>query len=134
MSIFGLQGNNLILSASDSGIFTTNSSSFVSVTNMSVNITVGGKRPVLIGFNHGGSVSGSLIGVGTGGAGELQIKRDSMIIAIYNLNGITQMPPSSVSFMDTPSANNYSYTLEIRSPGGSLFFAWTRVKMYAMEL
>lgn len=107
--------------SSSCSTFSTSSSSFVNVTNLSVTITTSG-RPVMILVQPDGSGSG----------GELQVPANNDM-AVQILRGVSSVyftifgsgtgpnfsiPVSSVLFLDTPSAGTYTYQVQMKSPSG----------------
>lgn len=115
--------------SSSSGSFTTNSTSFVNVTNLSVTLTTTG-RPVWIGLQGNGSTSPTPSiflqrnGTSNGMAGDVAFVRDGSGFANSrmqiqypsnaNLNTY-YLPPSSFWVMDTgASAGSHTYTIQVR--------------------
>jgi hypothetical protein len=115
------------ISTSHSGTFSTSSTSFVDVTNLSVTITTTGK-PIFIGLVSGGG-SGNFAFVGTvasisyfpirsGG----RFVRDSTSLAEHIIGswGSTSqywslyLPPSSFNIIDAPPAGTYVYKFQAR--------------------
>ena len=108
--------------SSSSGSFTTTSTSYVDVTNLSVTITTSG-RPVMIGMTMDGSTSptSSLraynTSTGSIANGSIKFVRDSTDIGALSLvaNGVNaSVGCSSVGAMmiDHPAAGTYTYKLQ----------------------
>jgi hypothetical protein len=114
---------NAVNSAS-SGAFGTSSTSFVSVTNLSINITTAG-RPVMLVLrsDNSGAVQAGIGGSNgpgqlrfvstTGGVlGTMQVPNDSNPIDTAGL------PPSAFSVIDFPSAGTYTYYVQVAFDAG----------------
>lgn len=107
-----------------SGNFTTIAGTKVDVTNLSVTITTTG-RPVFVGLIHDGNTSnesylGSLGFTGTNALCSFHILRASTIISSSRVskindgasNSYVNIPPSSLSYIDTPSAGTHTYKVQ----------------------
>lgn len=127
------------------GTFTTTSSTFVDVTNLSVTITTTG-RPVMIQLVSVGSSSGSQVslikntaGAGNGAAG-IQILRGTTGIALLSLAGyvdnaiITRLPGSAFYHLDRPAAGTYTYKIQTNRSGANQTTAVTETRLVAYEL
>jgi hypothetical protein len=104
--------------SSSSGSFSTTSTSFTDVTNLSVSITTTG-RPVIVAVvaNPGSSncnIQKST--AGTAGA-NFKILRDASTITDFRLLGADQcsIPPSSLSTIDAPAAGTYTYKVQAKA-------------------
>lgn len=109
--------------SSSSGAFTTTSSSPVSVTNMSVNVTNSGAALFKISFVTDGSgnnsrIGASILGGSTTAKGNYFIKRNGTVIGNYECGGVASSiqvyaPSSSIIVIDrTPDSGSNTYTLE----------------------
>ena len=115
---------NLVESGA-SGVFSTSSTSFVDVTNLSLNITTNG-HPVVIMLRptHASSVSAwSYVGTNSS---ELKLLRDSNMIGGASLfgDGSGVATAWASTFIDTSlAAGTYNYKIQIRCvTSGSLLF------------
>lgn len=110
--------------SSSSGAFSTNSASFVDVTNLSVTITTTG-RPVMLLLCSNSSTAN--IGTAqTGAASETGADfawvRDSTIVStnvLFTTAGSApganiDIPPGSINFLDRPAAGTFTYKLQAR--------------------
>lgn len=137
--------------SSSSGSFTTNSSSFTDVTNLTVTITTTG-RPVWLGLQGTTSTSptsGVYLqrnGSSSGFNGNVVFIRDSTSVSLSNfgneypsnssLNRI-YYPPGSFWCMDAPTAGTYTYKVQVRtvSTGSTIdVLGVTECKLLAYEL
>lgn len=126
--------------STDSGGFTTSSTSFVDITNLAVTITTSG-RPVVIatmGDTNPGGIQFST-GSATTVGGQLAILNGSTPISLlsYHFQANAQaivFPPSTVFFIDTPSAGTYTYKLQAKSELSAITVSVTSVKLTAYEL
>lgn len=124
-----------------SGSFTTSTTSYADVTNMSITITSIG-RPVKIEI-HGASDDFSGLGAFTDASDAYdslymnwRILRDSTVVSAgifgskrpnTSLNGRAAfiIPPSAISALDFPSAGTYVYKLQVKIDTGSTIFGGT---------
>ncbi len=123
------------------GSYSTGSTSYVDVTNLSVTITTLG-RPVRVRLQSDGSANSSLIGVSTGtdtADALFKLVRDSTDISItpvYHLvsgtSGQTlQLPSSMISHDDVVAAGTYVYKLQAKvSSTGTAFAAYAKLVVY----
>ena len=122
--------------SSSSGSFSTASSSFVDVTNLSVTLTTVG-RPVFISMIGDGSGSSSRITNSATGTAQIEIKifRDTTEIA-YLLSAAdttNSIMPSEVLHIDTPTSGTYTYKVQTRVITGTNVFV-SNCKMIAYEM
>lgn len=110
--------------SSGSSNFSTGSTSYVDVTNLSVSITTIG-RPVLLLIVSDGSLLSNVGADGnsaTNGVADYQILRDSTTIAQSKIGqistGYTLFPGSIVHF-DAPSAGTYTYKMQLKAQSGA---------------
>ena len=132
---------NLALSNS-SGSFSSSSTSFVNVTNLSVTITTRGNPVKLYLVNGQCNVSATNFPYVQG---YVQFKRDATILIQYSLS-ITvenasatadpnlQLPSSCLLFLDTPSSGTYTYTVQVKVQDSSNTAFITNVRLVAEEL
>lgn len=129
--------------STSSGSFTTTSTSFTAVTNLSVTITTTG-RPVIIQLIPDGNTStGSYVrydfGSGTN-PGAMQFLRDASAINQFEVgmqtaSVLTYLSPSSYMFFEVPGAGTYTYTVQVRvTSGGSGTFDVVNAKLLAYEI
>jgi hypothetical protein len=113
--------------SSSCGNFSTTSTSYTAVTNLSVSLTTTG-RPVWVGLQSDGTEDGGggfragTVGYTAASGGstytaKFRLRRGNTDIAFYtvqndNANDTTaQVPCGSVWFIDTPAAGTYTYTV-----------------------
>jgi hypothetical protein len=108
--------------SASSGTFATTSTSFVSVTNLSVSITSIGK-PVMISIVPDGTASAGAGGYLETNAGDIMnliIQRNGTTIYSTNVGGQAQMVvPAMITFPDRVGAGTYTYTVQVRSQAGN---------------
>lgn len=140
--------------SSDCGTFTTTSTSFVSITNLSVTITTSG-RPVKLGLISGGTAvldgifSSNYVDAGayTNVSERFTFKwrRSTTDIAVVNIDNVQDSlvlpanvgrsyPASSMIHLDTPAAGTYTYDLQVKVNTSSNQFTMIDCKLYAYEL
>lgn len=126
------------------GTFSTTSTSYVDVTNLTVTITTTG-RPVFIGVTSDGTSANMATLAVSNASGTVtecyfKILRDSTDIAFYRLNNNSPTgsiairgPTSAISTLDVPAAGTYTYKVQASVAAGSTasFFS---SKLYAFEL
>lgn len=109
-----LSASNTVVSASDSGAFSTASTSTagVAVTNLSVSITTTG-RPVEITMKSNSTTSYDIPGLEASGSltGFIFFYRDATMLSVETASQGETSPCSSVSFIETPAAGTYTYTV-----------------------
>lgn len=111
----GLEG---VAISGSSGGFTTNSTSFVSVTNLSVTIQTSG-RPVYVGLSPDPLGSPCYIGAAAGtSSGIIRLLNGASPIALISTPINNFVGPSSISAIDTPVAGTYTYSVEARHATG----------------
>ena len=127
--------------SNSSGSFTTTSTSFVDVTNLSQSITTGG-YPVEV-YLIGDSVSSSNAS-GANTLSTITLLRDGVAITFAPENVIAaestgsstssiSIPPGAIRFLDYgPPAGTYTYKIQAKSATGCLT-AVTNVRMYIRE-
>lgn len=96
--------------SSSSLSFQTTSGTFVNVTNLSVSITTTG-RPVMLIIQPDGTNNPLEIGDLTGGSFLIAFLRNASSVAIFQA---ANLPSCSYVFLDTPSANTYTYSVQAR--------------------
>ncbi len=126
------------------GAYTSTSSSFVSITNLTVTITTTG-RPVHLMLIPGETTTTSGINASSSSTGtctaHFQFVRDATVVSLMSMgdvktnatNSFTYIPCSSLSHIDTPSAGTYVYILQGKILTGSSFEC-LRAKLVAYEL
>jgi hypothetical protein len=132
----GIERTNLVSVgqqiSSSSGLFTTTSTTFVAVTNLSVTITTSGRPVVLMLIGDGSGGNASVIYAQSSGSAGLgafvAIERNSSIITYQ---GLTQnlssggnlfsieTPVSSIAHLDPVSAGTYTYAVYLRAQSSS---------------
>jgi hypothetical protein len=131
--------------SSTSGVFSTNSNSYV--TALSCSLTTTG-RPVMLVVQSDGNIAHTAnIGVselsGNTASGYFSFFRNGTQISTNILNntviGATQVyldiGPGSLNFLDTPSAGTYNYTLQVFGGNGTNGYAFvTFCQLIAYEL
>lgn len=132
--------------SSSCGAFTTNSTSYVDVTNLTVTLTTTG-RPVWVGLiSDGGASDVSIVGTSnTGNSAYFSIVRDSTTISVqtvglYAGTGnlgliINTCPSSSVNTIDpAPSAGTHTYKLQAKMTAGANTAGVDNAQLVAFEL
>lgn len=136
--------------SSSSGTFSTSSTTYVDITNLTITLVTAG-RPVFISCIPDNSGAGSFWSASVDvGASEddataicfVSLLRDSTLIGEHTLeisgrsNSIGQLlnvyPASAISFIDTVGAGTYVYKLQGKANPDTL--SSTRIKMIAFEL
>lgn len=136
------------------GLFTTASTSYVDVTNLSVSITTTGRPVMCMLVPDGGSISAEVGSEGAfaGGVNNLapycgvRILRDAVTvgetavqaaIALTNLylnNLYTRVPPGAITAIDTPIAGTYTYKIQAFKGATSSNVQIQYCKLVAFEL
>lgn len=105
--------------SSSCGAFSTTSTSFVGVTNLSVSISTSG-RPVLMFLKADGSGNGAAFRNDSTDGGELKFLRGGTEIGRVAIGSFGYQSATCLYHMDTSlSAGSYTYTIEIRSITGA---------------
>lgn len=134
--------------SSSSGAFTTNSSSYVDVTNLSVSLTTTG-RPVFIALVPDGSSNSSAIGVQSTADGTLgalfKILANSTDLGIIQIGGDAEgglsgaaisYPPGSIMMISTLAAGTYTIkiqaTVSIFSASSNAFVNFSKLIAYEL--
>jgi hypothetical protein len=107
--------------SSSSGHFTTTSTSFVDVTNLSVTLTTSG-RPVELMLVSDGSGTGTPSQIICSTGAQMEFLRGATGIAFYafsSANGESTTPATVVGF-DAPAAGTYTYKVQVKRTGGSV--------------
>lgn len=137
----------LPLVESSSASWSTTSTGWQDVTNLSVSVTSAGS-PIWLGLVSDGGGSGSSVGLGDGSrndcAGEIRILRDGTEIAHYSLRSyggetptrpyeLLYLPPGFVWHIDNPGSGTYTYSMQARRVGssGSCSTGFGNVKLQA---
>lgn len=129
--------------SSSSGTFSSSSTTFIDVTNLTVTITTSG-RPVCVGLMADGLTTSpdySAIQVATPPATDISF--DLMILRgasevthlkIGQTGILFVMPPSIVHVLDVVAAGTYTYKIQVKANVASESMAFNNIKMYAYEL
>ena len=106
--------------SSSCGLFNTNSTSFVSVTNLSVSLTTTG-RPVMLMLQPDGTANEGVIGVLGSETAVVEILRGATVISVAGFSWTTlgAVSSSAMQFLDTPSSGTYTYSIKLKSLGGA---------------
>lgn len=126
-------GLNYTISSS-SGSFSSSSTSYVDITNLSVSITTTG-RPVLISVISDGTANFSRWNnLNSSNFSVVRLLRDATEIADAECSGGTaNTPPQAFSHFDVPAAGTYAYKLQLKvNSAGTSSFA--NAKLVAREL
>lgn len=115
------------------GTFSTASTSYVDVTNLSVTITSTG-RPIYVGLiSDAATVDNSAV-IGSGGdTAYIKILRDSTLAAQLSTNGSSSTPATIVQTIDAPGAGTYTYKVQMKRSGGAAV-SINYAKLIAYEL
>lgn len=144
VTVAKLAAPNLQISSTASA-FTTTSTSFQTVTNLTVSITSTG-RPIYIGFiptTTAGywQINSTLIGGQDTISMPVRLQRDAVTVASWELTLSTnddseylRLPPSGLFFIEQPSAGTYTYTVDIRCGGSTMRADATQLKIFALEM
>ena len=125
--------------------FSTSSSSFVSVTNLSVTITTSG-RPVHVFLISDGSTSAALLEVQassvTSVAAACRILSGSTEISRFQLatqptggsitNTYISIPSGCINHLDVPAAGTYTYTVQLLTNAGSVYMSNSMLVAYEL--
>jgi hypothetical protein len=118
------------------------------VTNLSVTITTSG-RPVIIAVQPDTSNSGSGVFIsssisGTFAPPTIELLRGATAIGrFFTLAGffnfpsssfVHYSPPSTVFYMDTPSAGTYTYSVQVSVPNSTMVIGYNNCVLTAYEL
>lgn len=128
---------NYGLAASNSGSFTTASTSYVDITNQSVSITTTGK-PVEITI-VGGSVGCLALGTISKEA-HVKALRDATSLDELEIDdastesGSVVVPGGAFKWVDTPAAGTYTYKLQMKVTNASATGSATNIKIFVKEL
>jgi hypothetical protein len=129
---------NIVTSGTAAG-FSSTSTPFVDVTNLSLSFTSSG-RPVLISLESDSSTFGSINFSGAGtSVGSVRILRGATVIystAIGSNSGTSQFlfPASMINAIDTPLASTNVYKVQVSVPSTSTIIGVNGVKLVAYEL
>lgn len=105
--------------SSSCGAFSTTSTGFVAVTNLSAAITTSG-RPVMIFLKADGSGNGATFRNDSTDGAELRFLRSGAEIGRVAIGSFGYQSATSLFTMDTSlSAGSYTYTVEVRSITGA---------------
>jgi hypothetical protein len=138
-----LAAPNLIVSSTNSGDFSTTSTSFVDVTNVTASITTTGK-PVIITFYGDDATNACRFGLNSPASlntnGEYKLLRGATQVGLtaISLSGasgdLSRVDPCGiVSFYDpAPPAGTYTYKLQAKANFGAIYAGY--VKMLVREL
>lgn len=112
--------------SASSGLFSTYSQTLTVVTGMTISITTSG-RPVMILLTDDGASSGNTSNIAS--SDNSATVPTGMFIALFrgvtqltysqlqgspdNTAGYTVCPPGAISFLDTPSAGTYTYSMKV---------------------
>lgn len=135
--------------ASSSGVtFTTNNGGIDVVTGLTVTITTTG-RPIFVGlvtsgiadsyikllYAAGNIVEGQVFIYG-GASGTTELGQIHLISTGYaaGSGAYLQMPPSAISYIDTPAAGTYTYLIKASSTSSAFTLTFQNVKLVAYEI
>lgn len=126
--------------------FSTTSTSFVDVTNLTVTITTTGRPVMLLLMGDSGANSAITLAKDATNSdnisGTVLIFRDSTeisqqwikhIFTSSTINATLILPPSMVAYVDAPAAGTYVYKIQFRS-STNVTMSCTAVKLVAYEL
>lgn len=128
--------------SSSSSSFSTSSTSYVDVTNLSVSITTTG-RPVMIALVPD-SIDAARVAISaaTGTAdGQIAFDRGGTNISVFNINAVDaagstsqiSIPASACKYVDTPSSGTYTYKCRAKLDTGDFVLVYN-CKLIAYEL
>lgn len=129
--------------SSASGSFSTTSTTFVDVTNLTFNMTTTG-RPVFLGIIgvNGNTISFSALSNGSSGVAEGQIAfvNGSTTLPIYAFGpnnqaaGTTCFAGAQVWHIDTPAAGTYNYKVQVKAGAAGTTVSVTNAQLIAFEI
>lgn len=124
-----------ILYSPSSGVFSTSSTSYVSVTNLNGQVvTSNANRPVMVQLVVEPGQIGQ-ISIGSGGTPSIRIQRNGVNIAEFNWLAITSFPPSSFSTLDVgASSGANTYNIQAKVSNGAATFTIAHVILTAREI
>jgi hypothetical protein len=133
-----------VATSTTSGSFSTTSTTFVDVTNLSATLTTSG-RPVYVGLIPDGttavSVLSASIGSGTSIAGVFKIFRGATLVAQTEIGAggasgalAVYEPVGSLWAVDFPAAGTYTYKLQAESSSASVTTSVSNAKLIAYEI
>jgi len=118
--------------SSSCGAFSTGSTSFVAVTNLSAAITTSG-RPVLMFLKSDSSGNGSAFRNDNTSGGELRFLRSGTEIARIAIGSFGYTAATTLYTMETSlAAGSYTYTVEIRSVSGTTELNYFKLFVYEL--
>lgn len=136
--------SNYTLSTS-CGSFSTVSTSFIDVTNLSVSITTHGRAVMLMLVGVGGGTYSSVAPQADVQTTSMQLQYLRGVTVIYNTevthgvggtagNNLGVTLPPCITTIDQPAAGTYTYKLQAKSSSGSLAAQVSNCKLIAIEL
>ena len=120
--------------SSSCGLFFTTSTSFVSVTNLSVTITTSG-RPIMLMIQPDGTAGAGIIGVSGNETIGVEFQRGTFAICYsqFSWTSAGSTSSSSMQYLDAQPSGTYTYAVNIKSIGG-LSVSLTNSVLVAYEL
>lgn len=120
--------------SSSCGAFFTTSTSFVSVTNLSVTITTSG-RPIMLMIQPDGTAGAGIIGVSGNETIGVEFQRGTFAICYsqFSWTSAGSTSSSSMQYLDAQPSGTYTYAVKIKSIGG-LSVSLTNSVLVAYEL
>lgn len=134
-----------MVSSDSSGNYSTTSSSYVDVTNLTLNITSIG-RPIYVGLISDGTNDDGSLGTNAGGVSSseanFRLLRDSTVIAQCRVSkaassssgSAISVPPGALWIIDAPTAGTYTYKVQARRGVSSTTVLAQYCKLIALEL
>jgi hypothetical protein len=119
--------------SSSCGNFSTSSTSFVDITNLTISITTSG-RPVIVFCQDDGSGHGTFGGfIGTSTSLTFKLLRNAATIVEFGTASGTSKPPSAMFAIDAPAAGTYTYKVQLKAGSAAGVNAYF-MKLMAYEL
>jgi hypothetical protein len=128
---------NYAIAASDTGSFSTTSTTYADLTNQSVSITTIG-RPVMITVVNGDiTVSGSsapAIAWIKAVRGSTDLTPERNVVSSGPTSPQITVPGGALVWYDTPTAGTYTYKLQVKSNSASVTLSIANAKLFVREL
>ncbi len=106
------------ISAADSGSYSSASTTFVDVTNLTVDITTTG-RPVIVMLQTSTTPAITSFVISTGEA-QLKIVRGATDLGIYRFSPGVTVHSGVIVYLDAPAAGTYTYKIQGKTATGTL--------------
>lgn len=130
--------------SSSCGSFSTTSTSYTDITNLSITITTTG-RPILLMLTPDGDTSNVAVIAASAAAvsagAQFKLLRDATAVGLFNLfssgggsQASVNVPSSSIIHFDVPSSGTYTYKLQVKAQTSATTATVGYSKLVAFEL